>query len=230
MGAGASAAQGDGPFTKEELQVSLGGDFDEGAFDTAKGEDGKVTSEKLQACIRDAKSATVPKSFVPASYTSASEVLRIIQSKEKSCVDLVSACFDRIEATKDLNCIVESLKDDAVEQAKAVDAKIAKGESLRKLEGLPIVVKNNIHGPPGTLCTAGTLALAEHRPNDVAPVLQVLLSQGAIVIAKVHMKELAAGFSGTSGLHGRCFNPHNAAFNCGGSSSGTGWYAPIVKL
>ena len=160
-------------------------------------------------------------SYIPKVYRSASEIVQAIRCKAIRCVEVVSTCFDRIEETKQLNCIVESLKKSALEQARAVDDRISKGESLRTLEGLPIVVKCNIHGPPGSLCTAGTPALANHRPKSVAPVVQSMLKQGAIVIAKVHMPDLACGFNGKSGLHGRCLNPHNTAFNCGGSSSGT---------
>jgi hypothetical protein len=136
--------------------------------------DGK-TKEEVDAYLA-ANSPAPPKSFVPESYTSAANVLRIIHAKERTCVDVVTACFDRIDETKELNCIVEALKDASLEQAKAIDEKIAKGEPLRKLEGLPIVVKNNIHGPSGTLCAAGTPALAGHRPKTVAPVLQGFLS------------------------------------------------------
>ena len=167
---------------------------------------------------------TAPKpksSYVPKFYRSATEMVQDIRCKAIRCVEVVSACFDRIEETKQLNCIVESLKESALEQAQAVDDKISKGEPLRPLEGLPIVVKCNIHGPTGSLCTAGTPALANHRPKSVAPVVQSILNQGAIIIAKVHMPDLASGFNGRSGLHGRCLNPHNTSFNCGGSSSGT---------
>eukprot|EP01052_Picozoa_sp_SAG31_P031809 SAG31_NODE_3413_length_4303_cov_1.471694_5_plen_585_part_00 len=176
-----------------------------------------------------------------AEMVSAADLLGSIRSKQKSCIDVVSAAFARIEDTKELLCCVDVLKDAGMAQAKAVDERIAAGEVLRILEGLPIVVKSNIHGPPGTLCAAGTLALADHRPTTVAPIVQLLLDEGAIVVAKVHMLELAIGTNAESPLYGRCLNPYNQvslrslaslshllsllhfhqAYNCGGSSSGT---------
>lgn len=160
----------------------------------------------------------------PSCLTSASEVLRQIQSGEKRCVDVVRAALDRIALleTSDtpLNACVETLGEGALARAAEVDAKVIHKETLGSLEGLPIVVKVNID-VKGALTTASTEALKAWRPPFHAPCVARLVDAGAIVIARANMCELAVGFSGASPVHGLCLNPRNPGINCGGSSSGT---------
>ena len=132
-------------------------------------------------------------SFVPKTITSASETLRLIHSKETSCVDVVKAALERITATEEIKACCEVLGESALALAEQVDAKIAAGGELGALEGLPIVVKANINGPVGSLTTASTPAMADWRPIQNAPCVDKLLAAGAIPIAKTNMPQLALG-------------------------------------
>jgi len=152
---------------------------------------------------------------------SAAALLDMVHSGKKSCVELVTERLARIEAVNGtLNACIEVLGEAAIRQALEVDDKVATGRPLRRLEGLPIVVKCNID-VAGTLSTAATPALAEWRPLKTAPCVEPLLAAGAIVIAKTNMSELAIGFRGSSVLHGLCKNPYSTEHNAGGSSTGT---------
>ena len=152
----------------------------------------------------------------------ATELLAQIHGGKKSCVALIEERLARIDAVNPiLNCCTEVLYDSALAAARAVDAKIAQGLPLKRLEGLPIVVKINID-VAGTLSTAATPALAEWRPTKTAPVMEALLAEGAIVLAKTGMPELAVGMRGGSLLHGLPKNPFSLEHNAGGSSTGTG--------
>ena len=153
---------------------------------------------------------------------SAAELVRAIKTGEKSCVDVVTAALERIDLVEgnNLRACVEVLRESALAQAAAVDAKVKAGGDLGALEGLPVVIKVNID-VAGTLSTASTPGLAEWRPATSAPCVEKLLAAGAIPIAKTNMPEMAVGFTGQSPVHGTCLNPRNAAYNCGGSSSGT---------
>jgi len=144
-----------------------------------------------------------------------------MHSKAIPCVEVVQKAIDRVESTKVLNCVVDSLFEAALAQAKAIDAKIAAGEALGRLEGLPIVVKANIEGPSGSLVSASTPALATFRPTTVNAALARILAAGAIVIGKSNMCEMAIGFTGENPVHRNSLNPQHTGYNCGGSSSGT---------
>ena len=165
---------------------------------------------------------TKPPPLVPTeAQPTAEALLALVHSGKKSCVDIVSERLARIEAVEGtLGACPEILTATALEQAKAVDLKVAAGKPLRRLEGLPIVVKINVD-IAGTLTTAATPALAEWKPTKTSPCVAPLLAEGAIVLAKTAMCEMAVGFRGGSALHGMPKCPYSLEHNAGGSSTGT---------
>jgi mandelamide amidase len=88
------------------------------------------------------------------------------------------------------------------------------------ISGLPIAVKDNVD-VAGYATTGGTPGLCDHRPRANAPLLQTLIDQGAVVMGKVGLHEMAAG--GTCGniAFGQIRNPYNPAMVPGGSSGGS---------
>ena len=188
------------------------------ASDVATPSDGVAEVARLRRLLADAART----SYLPASpLPPAAEIIRRIKDKEQTCLATVEAALLRIDETAVCKIAVDILRDSALAEAKAVDAKIDAGEELRPLEGLPVVVKCNIDGPAGSLSSASTPAFANWRPKLVAPVVDKLLAAGAIVVAKVNMCEMAVGVNAKSPIHGRCLNPNNIIYNCGASSSGT---------
>ena len=177
--------------------------------------------QRLRQLLSDASPPNRTSYLSTEEVLSASEILRRIHTKEKSCVDIVKKSLQRIEETAACRIVVDLLREDALAAAKAVDEKIANGGELRVLEGLPIVVKTNIDGPSGSLTTASTPAFADWRPQLSSPVVDALLKAGAIVVGKVNMCEMAVGMNAKSPVHGRCLNPHHIEYNAGASSSGT---------
>ena len=127
--------------------------------------------------------------FTPSS----ADLLRSMHSGATTCVAVVDAMLARVEAANGaLNACVEVLHDRAREAAVAADARIRAGQPLRRLEGLPILVKVNIDCA-GTLSTAGTPALAEWRPSKSAPCVQRLVEEGAKTTASA-----TAGFTSST--------------------------------
>ncbi len=88
------------------------------------------------------------------------------------------------------------------------------------ISGLPIAVKDNVD-VAGYATTGGTPGLRHHRPRANAPLIQTLIDQGAVMMGKVGLHEMAAG--GTCGniTFGQIRNPYNAAMVPGGSSGGS---------
>ncbi|WP_343589573.1 indoleacetamide hydrolase [Paracidovorax wautersii] len=123
----------------------------------------------------------------------------------------------------DLNSMISLDSAGAIEAARNVDQRRARGESLPLLAGLPIVVKDNIN-TRALPTTGGTPALRNVRPTANAPTLQRLLDAGAIVLGKANMHELAFGAttSNFAPFAGIAHNPYDRSRVPGGSSGGTG--------
>ncbi|GAO53449.1 allophanate hydrolase [Novosphingobium sp. MD-1] len=104
------------------------------------------------------------------------------------------------------------------EAARAVDARIAAGETL-PLAGVPFAVKDNID-VAGFETTAGCPAFA-YRPDGSSDVAARLTAAGAICVGKTNLDQFATGLVGTRTPYGIPRNVHNLAYVSGGSSSGS---------
>ncbi|HUO12154.1 MAG TPA: amidase family protein [Caulobacteraceae bacterium] len=88
------------------------------------------------------------------------------------------------------------------------------------IAGLPIAVKDNVD-VAGYATTGGTPGLANHRPRASAPLVQALIDQGAVVMGKVGLHEMAAGGTCANIRFGPIRNPYDPAMVPGGSSGGS---------
>ncbi len=153
------------------------------------------------------------------------QVTRLVRERKVSCEQLVHFHFDQIEQQQGLNAFINVDKAAALEQAQSWDQHMADGKACPALIGVLLAVKDNIH-VAGFPNTAGTPALTDFRPKTTAPVIQALIDQGAIVVGKAHMHELAFGVTGyNTAMHihdvigtRNAVNPLHIA---GGSSSGS---------
>ena len=121
---------------------------------------------------------------------------------------------------------VIALNPDAETQARASDERRRKGEAARPLEGIPILVKDNIETADPMATTAGSLALAGNVTGRDAPLVARLRAAGAIILGKTNLSEWAnfrssASISGWSGVGGLTRNPYALDRSPCGSSSGS---------
>lgn len=114
--------------------------------------------------------------------------------------------------------ISRAAADDLMAQARAVDARIAKGEQL-PLAGVPFAAKDNID-VKGLATTAACPAFA-YQPDRDATVVARLKAAGAICVGKTNLDQFATGLNGTRSPYGAPRNAHNLAWVSGGSSSGS---------
>ena len=119
-----------------------------------------------------------------------------------------------------MQALVHLTPDTALACADAVDRKIAAGEPLQPLEGIPMVLKDNI-STRGLETTCCSKILSGYQPIYDATVWELLKAQNAVLLGKANMDEFAMGSSCETSCFGGAKNPHNPERVAGGSSGGT---------
>jgi amidase len=137
---------------------------------------------------------------------------------------LTQQCLDRIAEVNPTLRAVITVCPDTLEQATASDAALRSGRPRGALEGIPVLVKDNIQ-VAGAPTTAGSPALLAARAPD-AFITARLREAGAIILAKANMSEWAnfrstRSSSGWSTVGGQATNPYVLDRNPSGSSSGS---------
>jgi amidase len=138
---------------------------------------------------------------------------------------IVVSHLSRIERLDPLFGAIRLLMPDAIEQAEASDRYRTEHGPRSPLEGIPVVIKDNID-IAGHPTTAGAVALATSTASADAHLVRRLRESGAVVLAKANLSELANFLtegmpSGYSSLGGQVLNPYDLALTPSGSSSGT---------
>jgi len=145
---------------------------------------------------------------------------KLLENKEISCTELTEKFLEEIEkANGDLNAYVKVTPDTALDTAKKVDEKLARGEKLQQLEGIPMTLKDNI-STKGIETTCCSKILEGYTPIYNATVWEILSSDNAVLLGKTNMDEFAMGSSSETSCFGGANNPHNINHVAGGSSGG----------
>ncbi len=152
---------------------------------------------------------------------SAREINKLFLNKEVSAKEIVDAFYKRIDLVEPkIEALTSITKELAHKQAEGLDKKIAIGEKLGPMAGVPIVIKDVIcvQGYPAT-CSSKILE------NFIAPyestVTTKLWEAGAICLAKSNMDEFAMGSSTENSAFKKTKNPWNLKMVPGGSSGGS---------
>lgn len=152
---------------------------------------------------------------------SAAEQSRALKDKEVSAVELTNAAFERIDSLEGKIGAFNSLtKDIALKTAKEVDEKIAKGEELPLLAGVPLALKDNMN-LVGSRTTASSKILENFVSPFNATVTEKLLGNLIPIVGKANLDEFAMGSSNENSAFNKVHNPWNLNKVPGGSSGGS---------
>ena len=144
----------------------------------------------------------------------------MLKSKELSCTELTKTYLEAAQRENEaLNAYVTLTPETALEAAAAVDKKIASGEEISLLEGIPMTLKDNI-STENIRTTCCSKILEDYVPIYDAAVWRILKGQNAVLLGKTNMDEFAMGSSCETSYFGGAKNPHDTAFVAGGSSGG----------
>jgi aspartyl-tRNA(Asn)/glutamyl-tRNA(Gln) amidotransferase subunit A len=148
------------------------------------------------------------------------ELRDAVQTRKLSAQEVIQAFFAQSEKWNgQLNAYI-SMNDRAIEQAKQIDQRIAKGDSVGPLAGVPIAIKDMLC-TKGLRTTAGSKILSNFVPPFSATVVTRLEKAGSINPGKTNQDEFAMGSSSETSAYGVGRNPWNLEYVPGGSSGGS---------
>ncbi len=150
----------------------------------------------------------------------AHEIAASVQKKEIKAEEVISSYLKQTQKLNPaLNAFI-TLNERALEKAREVDLKIAKGEKVGRLAGVPVAIKDALC-TKGLQTTAGSKILKGFIPPYSATVVTRLEADGAITVGKTNQDEFAMGSSTETSAYGICRNPWSLDHVPGGSSGGS---------
>ncbi len=154
-------------------------------------------------------------------HLSAFDLRNKIISGELKAQEVTEYFLKRIEnVDTSVGAFLRTMPETALQKAKEIDEKIAKGEKVGALAGVPVAIKDNIH-INGELSTCGSKFLTNYKAPFDSTAAKLLKAEDAIFIGKTNMDEFAMGSSTENSALQKTFNPWDLKCTPGGSSGGS---------
>jgi aspartyl-tRNA(Asn)/glutamyl-tRNA(Gln) amidotransferase subunit A len=149
------------------------------------------------------------------------ELHKKLTAKDISARELTGSVFSRIEKVEDdVKSYLTITREIAIEQADAVDKRIAAGETIGPLAGIPTAIKD-VMCTKGVRTTCGSKMLDNFIPVYTSTAVQNLLNEGIVMTGKTNMDEFAMGSSTENSAFFPTKNPWDLERVPGGSSGGS---------
>jgi len=153
---------------------------------------------------------------------SAAELAALVKSKKVSAVEAATANLARLDAVNPkINAVIDHRPEDVLKQAVEVDTKIARGEEVGPLAGVPVTVKANID-QEGFATTNGLTIQRDVIAKSNSPVVDNLRKAGAVILGRTNCPAFSYRWFTTNLIHGDTKNPRDPSLTPGGSSGGAG--------
>lgn len=151
----------------------------------------------------------------------AHELHDLLVKKEITATELAEDVFSRIDDVESsVQAYLTLTWDEAMAAAKVVDEKIAKGEKIAPLAGIPGTIKDNIC-TKGVRTTCASKILEHFVPPYNATVMEKLAGVDPVLVGKANLDEFAMGGSTENSAYKKTRNPHDLSRVPGGSSGGS---------
>lgn len=147
------------------------------------------------------------------------ELSKMLRNRECSSVEICNSFLEKIKQNESSVEAYITICNDVIEKASEVDKRLASGEQLHALAGIPIALKDNI-STRGIKTTCASKMLQNYIPPYDAYVVKKLKDAGMIITGKLNMDEFAMGSSTETSYFKKTHNPYNLNYVSGGSSGG----------
>ena len=143
-----------------------------------------------------------------------------IAAGQVSSLEATQAVFERTRKLEPMiGAYISTCEDNAFEAAADVDRRVASGEPVGRLAGIPVAIKDNMCTPFGATTCASKILESFFAPYN-ATVVERLLAADAVIVGKANMDEFAMGSSTENSGLKRTVNPWDTTRVPGGSSGG----------
>ncbi|GAA2207094.1 amidase [Nonomuraea monospora] len=153
-------------------------------------------------------------------FLTATELARLIRTRQVSAVEVLQAHLDRIEEVNPhVNAIVTLVAERAMKAAEDADAALSAQEAAGPLHGVPVAHKDLVD-TAGIRTTYGSPLFADHVPEQDDLIVQRLRAAGAVTVGKTNTPEFGTGSHTVNEVFGATRNPYDLSRSAGGSSGG----------
>jgi amidase len=150
----------------------------------------------------------------------ATDLAAMIRSRAVSAREVAADALARLDAVNPaLNAVIDHRPAEVLAQAEAIDARLAAGEAIGPLGGVPVTVKVNAD-QAGFATTNGLRLQKDLIATQDSPVVANLRRAGAVLLGRTNTPAFSLRWFTTNQLHGVTRNPRDAGLTPGGSSGG----------
>jgi aspartyl-tRNA(Asn)/glutamyl-tRNA(Gln) amidotransferase subunit A len=154
--------------------------------------------------------------------TTVADIAAQVSARALAAREVVQAALDRIERhDEEIGAFVAVDAEAALVEAAAIDVRIAAGEDVGALAGVPLAVKD-LEDATGFVTTSGSAAFADGAPARAdSPLVERLRAAGCVIVGKTNTSELGWKADTVNEVFGATYNPWSRERSVGGSSGGS---------
>ena len=150
----------------------------------------------------------------------AADLAPLIKSKQVSARDAATAALARLDQVNhQINAVIDHRPEDVLQQADAIDARLARGEDPGPLAGVPVTIKVNVD-QTGYATTNGLNLQKDAIASAHNPVVNNFVKAGAVLLGRTNTPAVSYRWFTSNLIHGHTKNPRDPGITPGGSSGG----------